>query len=440
MLSPQVAPSAATPSGTPQISAAVARDADRYREAFLSADPFKHVVIENFFEPAFAERLLAEFPSFDPKLAMNEMGELGGKAVNPKIREISPSYKELYEAISAEPFLNLISRLSGIPDLILDPKMYGGGTHENRHGQDLDVHVDFNYDEAQQLHRRLNLIVYLNKHWQTEWGGAIEIHSDPRHPAQNRIHAYDPLFNRAVMFETNEYSWHGFPRINLPPEKRDLSRKSISIYLYTKTRPAKEIAPMHGTFYVQRPLPDRIQPGHALTSEDVNELRELIDRRDMWINFYHKAELSKNQEIASRDAMIRDFAHYARAPLAGYIAQEGAFSGIFPDLWVSSRADIAIQPRKPVSAIVLTGWRPEAAPAARVRVTANGIPSEIQTSGGMFEVVVHFPHPQREPFVVTIETESSGRAVDPGADQRDLQFRIQELRAQHPLLESLKNR
>ena len=63
-----------------------------------------------------------------------------------------------------------MSRLSGIPDLLLDPKMFGGGTHENRHGQELDPHIDFNYAEEHGLHRRLNLIVYLNKDWKTRMG------------------------------------------------------------------------------------------------------------------------------------------------------------------------------------------------------------------------------------------------------------------------------
>src|ERR1700692_803237 len=159
MPSPQVAPSAILH----QVSESVMGEAERHQDAFLHAEPFKHVVVEKFFEPSFARRLLNEFPIFDTKLAMNEHGGIGGKAVNTKIREISPAYKELYEAISSQPFLNLVSRLSGIPDLILDPKLYGGGTHDNRHGQELDAHVDFNYDEGQQLHRRLNLIVYLNE-------------------------------------------------------------------------------------------------------------------------------------------------------------------------------------------------------------------------------------------------------------------------------------
>ena len=119
---------------------------------------------------------------------------MGGKAVNTKIREISPAYEELYSFISSRPFLDFMSQLSGIPDLLLDPKMFGGGTHENRHGQELDPHIDFNYAENHGLHRRLNLIVYLNKDWKTEWGGAIEIHSNPRSPDTNRI----PRFRSAL--------------------------------------------------------------------------------------------------------------------------------------------------------------------------------------------------------------------------------------------------
>src|ERR1700690_4487218 len=56
------------------ISSEVVRNAGSYCDVFLHGDPFKHVVIENFLEPAFAERLLADFPSFNPRLATNELG------------------------------------------------------------------------------------------------------------------------------------------------------------------------------------------------------------------------------------------------------------------------------------------------------------------------------------------------------------------------------
>jgi 2-oxoglutarate-Fe(II)-dependent oxygenase superfamily protein len=433
MPSPQAAPSAILR----QVSELVVDEAGRHQDAFLHAEPFKHVVIENFFEPSFARRLLEEFPSFDPKLAMNEHGGIGGKAVNTKIREISPAYKELYEAISSQPFLDLISRLSGIPDLILDPKLFGGGTHDNRHGQELDAHVDFNYDEGQQLHRRLNLIVYLNEGWKTEWGGAIEIHSNPRDPITNRIRAYDPLFNRCVMFETNEYSWHGFPKIDLPPDKRHLSRRSISIYLYTKDRPAEEIVPMHGTFYYQRPLPDHIQAGRALTAEDVEELRKLLVRRDDWIAFYHKMELDKNREIAAKNHAVQDLTSRVHAPLTGYVLQTGSASGIYADGWVASHAEIAIQPLAAVASIVLRGWRPEKAPAGRVRLAVGNNAAEIAVAGGSFEISLSLPKAPEEKFVLTIDTKSQSRVVDSGVDARDLEFLVSEIRARHPLLKTL---
>jgi 2OG-Fe(II) oxygenase superfamily len=424
-------------SSVPRISTSVVQQADTFREAFLHASPFRHGMMEGFFEPDFAERLLAEFPSFDPKLALNEMGELGGKAVNTKIREISPAYQELYEMIGSQAFLDLMSRLSGIPDLIMDPKLYGGGTHDNRHGQELDAHVDFNYDEAQNLHRRLNIIVYMNKQWKTEWGGAIEVHSNPWDHQGNQIRAFDPLFNRCVMFETNEYSWHGFPRIELPAEQRHLTRKSISIYLYTKDRPAQEIAPMHGTFYVQRPLPAEIREGHTLSAGDVAEINSLLKRRDDWLRMYQKMELDKNRELADKNRAVADLMSYVRVPLTGYVLQTGSAQGVFADGWVSSHAAFDIQPLTQVAGILLRGWRPDHAPAGRIRLSVGGAVAEAALGAGNFEVTLKLPQPADATFRLKIDAECAGRTVDASVDSRDLVYLVSEIRAKHPLVQTL---
>jgi hypothetical protein len=395
-------------------------------------------MIENFFEPSFADQLLTDFPSFDSRLARNEYGDIGGKAVNTKIREISPVYQRLYAVISSKPFLEFMSRLSGIPDLLIDPKMFGGGTHDNRHGQELDPHVDFNYDESEQLHRRLNLIVYLNKEWETEWGGALEIHSNPRRPQENQIESFDPLFNRAVMFETNEYSWHGFPKIDLPEDKRHLSRKSLSIYLYTKDRPAEEIAPMHATFYVQRPLPKHIAAGRTLSEQDVTDLALLLRRRDDWIEFYHRLELEKNRELAKMRAAVAHLMTGTRAPLTGYILQSGAPTGLYTDGWASSHVQVPVRPLMTVSAIVLRGWRPDSAPPGRVRIAIDGqAPSEFKLGAGSFEAVVPVTRAAQETFQVQIDTQVEGQGLATTADDRDLAFVLVELRARHPGVKDL---
>lgn len=275
------------------------------RQQFQNAKPFKHLCIDSFFEQDAAESLLRDFPSFDPNKAKNEFGEVGRKAVHTEISGISNFYKKLYEYLASERFLKTMSELTGIPDLLADHRMYGGGTHENLHGQGLDPHVDFNYDQDYGWHRRLNFLLYLNKEWQEGWGGTIQLHSNPRRPEENKVSAFNPIFNRAVIFETNEYSWHGFPGINLPPEKQHLSRKCLSVYLYTKTRPANEIAPPHGTFYVPYPLSSHIKAGLTLSENDVALIHGAIKARNDWIEHYQKQELTNSAVITEKNNYIK---------------------------------------------------------------------------------------------------------------------------------------
>lgn len=279
------------------ISRTVVENVASYRADFSQAEPFRHIVIDNFLESEAAETMLRDFPVFDPKYALNEMGEVGGKAVVETVAEISLFYKQFSEYIKSKSFLGAISAITGIDDLLADETLFGGGSHENLHGQELDAHVDFNYDERRWLHRRLNVLIYLNQEWEESWGGSIELHSDPRHPERNEIKSIPPLFNRCVIFETNEYSWHGFPKINLPEDKRRLSRKSFSIYLYTKERPIEEVTAPHTTFYIQRPLPDHIKPGHTLSTDDFEVVRGLIAKRDGLIEFYQRLLVEKEQRL-----------------------------------------------------------------------------------------------------------------------------------------------
>ena len=419
-----------------RLSPELLAQADSLRASFTAAWPFRHFSIENFFETGFAERLLAEFPSFDRKLAINEGGTAGGKSVNTKIREISPAYVELYDFISSAPFLAFMSRVSGIPDLILDPKMFGGGTHENCHGQELDPHIDFNYVEDHSLHRRLNLIVYLNKDWKTEWGGAIEIHSNPRLPDENQIRAFDPLFNRAVMFETNEISWHGFPKINLPESERHRSRKSISIYLYTKDRPAEEIAPSHGTFYVQRPLPGQMTAGHTLTAEEVAELKSLLVRRDRWIELYQKMEMDRNRSIDQLGRHVKLLEDIVRLPVTGYVIQEGATSGAFGDGWISSRLKTRLRPTRPVTGFTLNAFRPDEAGGGQVRILIDGQEIATQTvPAGSSQVKASFSRDTGQSFDLEILFEPSQK-WSPAGDDRDLALMAIEMRLEHAVGET----
>src|SRR5207302_6288212 len=127
------------------ISPAVIAQAPAFRESFQTARPFKHVCIDDFFTQGAAEASLRDFPPFDREYARNEFGEYGGKAVVSSIQGIGPFYSQLYDYLMSPGFLAAMSALTGIDDLRGDPTLYGGGTHENVNGQEVDCHVDCNF-------------------------------------------------------------------------------------------------------------------------------------------------------------------------------------------------------------------------------------------------------------------------------------------------------
>ncbi len=283
----------------PHVTATV----DELAAQFQRRDPFRHIVIDNFLTPESCAQLLDQFPPFERGDARNEAGELGAKSTVEKIRGLGPAYTQLDGLIQTRAFLDLIGRITGIPDLLYDPWYFGGGTHENREGQDLDPHVDFNRYPVERWHRRLNLIVYLNHEWKDAWGGSLELHSDPR-AADDRIELITPLYNRAVIFETTETSWHGFSRIALPADRKSLSRKSIALYFYTKERPQDELADTHSTIYVDRPLPERFRPGVTLSADDVEELRILLARRDQHNQRLYRDTVALTRQLEQAQAAL----------------------------------------------------------------------------------------------------------------------------------------
>jgi hypothetical protein len=219
--------------------------------------------------------------------------------------QLPDPYPTLDRLISSDGFRSLVSKLTGVPDLKFDPHYFGGGTHENRHGQGLDPHIDFNHHPVTDQHRRLNLIIYLNDEWQSDWGGNIDLHQDPYlPPALDEIKSYPPLFNHCVIFETNEYSWHGFTRINLPEDKRHLTRKSVALYYYTDDRPADKTGPHHSTVYVERHLPPEIGAGTTLSEEQYQLVQGMMNGRDQHLKrlYGYIADLSERLHQTSAPA------------------------------------------------------------------------------------------------------------------------------------------
>lgn len=271
------------------INSRVIESAAEYAQAFRNGQPFRHVVMDDFLAPEFCEQICTQFPGFEAEHAFNENRKVGGKATREQVRSLGEAFVKADDLVQNPQFLALIEQITGVEQLHYDPFYYGGGTHENREGQDLDPHIDFNYHPISNQHRRLNLIIYLNEEWDDSWGGALQLHRDPYlEPDKDEIVTATPLLNRCVIFETSEHSWHGFERITLPDDKAHLSRKSFAVYFYTDTRPDEETAGEHSTVYVERHLPERFVPGMSLERADIREIKSLLGRRDQHLKRLYK--------------------------------------------------------------------------------------------------------------------------------------------------------
>jgi len=260
------------------------RDAASLHEQFQSASPFRHVVMESFLSEPLLRGVLEEFPTPHEKDMVSEFGDRSLKHTVESIWELGPSFLQWHTLLQSSDFIHFLETITGIPKLRFDPAYWGAGTHNNLQGQSLDAHVDFNYHPGTGFHRRLNLIVYLCPEWDQAWGGSIEFHRDAwDRSADREVVRYAPLANRAVLFETGEHTWHGFPQINLPPDKQALSRKSLTVYYYTEARENGDRPKAHSTIYVPDWIPDSIQQGEVVTPQTYAELETHLYRRDHYL-------------------------------------------------------------------------------------------------------------------------------------------------------------
>jgi hypothetical protein len=234
-------------------------DRDALRQQVRAAEPFPFFHIDGFLEDECAERIHAAFPSFEEvsKIgrAFNAVNERGKVQVTDASVFPEP-IAELNRALASPDFLGLLSYVFDIPRLLADDQLVGGGIHETGPRGHLDVHVDFNYIEERQLHRRLNILVYFNKGWQPEWGGNIELWD--REVRECR-HSFSPIFNRCVVFQTSEISFHGVSAVRCP---EGVSRKSFAAYYYTREAPATWTGESHTTIFKARP--DELLKGNVL--------------------------------------------------------------------------------------------------------------------------------------------------------------------------------
>ena len=213
---------------------------------YQHADPYPHIVLEDFLNAKVLEECVEEF---------NELNKTDGwinyvhynenkRGLN-KVDLLPTTIKETISELNSPEFLQFLSKLTGIWNLQNDDRLEGGGVHQSGKGGFLNIHADFTVHPLHRnWQRRINVLVYLNKDWQDEWGGKLELWDNQMKACGKKI---SPVFNRCVIFNTDADSFHGHPEPMTCPE--DQFRRSIALYYYTVEKNPFRRA----TFYKTRP-------------------------------------------------------------------------------------------------------------------------------------------------------------------------------------------
>jgi Rps23 Pro-64 3,4-dihydroxylase Tpa1-like proline 4-hydroxylase len=223
----------------------------RHHDRYVSNEPFPHIVIDDFLTHSVAEAIVARFPSprslpwkrydneMEVKLEFRDETRLDGY-----LRDV------LYQLNSAL-FLEFLEVLTGAQGLISDPYFEGGGIHQIERGGFLNIHADFNYHSKLGLRRRRNVLLYFNKDWKDEYKGHLELWDAQMRTCVQRI---APRFNRCVVFNTDDFAYHGHPEPLQCPA--GMTRKSLALYYYSSDVRAEAEGGGHSTLF-------RVRPGEA---------------------------------------------------------------------------------------------------------------------------------------------------------------------------------
>ncbi|MGB6175151.1 MAG: 2OG-Fe(II) oxygenase [Methylocella sp.] len=213
----------------------VAESLDKDPQTYSSADPFPHIVIDNFLPQSVIDTLVDEFP--DPRNSIwNERMKdaYQVKLASNNVDSAPPSIRDVLYQLNSATTLRALEKLTGEGPLISDPYFDGGGMHQIERGGRLVVHADFTRPRHLPIFRRLNLLLYLNKEWEASFGGCLELWSCD---CKKKVKEVAPVANRVVIFTTATTSYHGHPTpLTCPPDR---ARRSLALYYYSVEPPKR---------------------------------------------------------------------------------------------------------------------------------------------------------------------------------------------------------
>ena len=198
-------------------------------------NPFDHWIINDFLDVDTARQASKEFIDYDnpTEEIIHYQGWIAEKKACNRWDRFPPLTYRIFSNLLSVDFVAHLSEITGISPLYPDIGLHGGGWHMHSKSGKLAVHLDYSIHPKLNLQRKLNLIVYLEEDYDPSWGGSLQLwsHDKGNKRPLNKVKEIEPIFNKAIIFDTTQKSWHGFPEPIHPPEGK--MRKSFAVYYMT---------------------------------------------------------------------------------------------------------------------------------------------------------------------------------------------------------------
>ena len=194
------------------------------KDLYKNNTPFAHIKLENIFPNDLLDGVLSDIEKTNYEY-FEKFCTVGNC-----FSEFGESTVKLTDYLVGDEWVEFLRNITEIKDLESDKDWYGAGINIEPRGSYLEPHTDFNRHNG--MWRRVNVLLFLSKDWKDEWGGHNELgHVEGEHYVVDR--KYEPEFNNVVIFNTSNYSYHGFDLVSCPDDK---NRMVVSCYYYSNER------------------------------------------------------------------------------------------------------------------------------------------------------------------------------------------------------------
>lgn len=222
-------------------------------EVFKNTKPFPYVKLEHSLDEVFAKKVQEEILNINDEHWDRYQNPLEHKFTLRDKNNMPENCTKLFETLTSKDFLDYLSSIMGY-EIKNDPTKNWWGVHKYDDGDHLDIHVDAGLHPQTKQKKQLTLGIYLSKDWKEENGGHLEMWEGENASNNNAkiIQCVDkilPQFNTLVLFECNDYAWHGNPK----PVVCKNGEKRIFVTLSYVSEQFDDLNKKQKAFFVKRP-------------------------------------------------------------------------------------------------------------------------------------------------------------------------------------------